>query len=842
MIKALNKLGKLKGRSLDELRVRAAQALAALAERRGLSPHTRMPTDRALGRMLDPARVEGGAASAESLLAHFRSRQSPLFFAAFDDPDATRRELQRRFADSGAPEPVIERAARITRGQFDLLGFSRLSFGDPLDWHLEPRSGKRTPPVHWSRIDFLDADVAGDKKITWELNRHQYFMTLGRAYWRTRDELYARTFVAHLSAWMDANPPQVGINWASNLEVAFRSIAWLWALYFFKDSQHLTPALFTRALKFLYLHGRHLETYLSTYFSPNTHLTGEALGLFYLGTLLPELRRAAHWRATGKRILLAQLDRHVRPDGVYFEQSSYYHRYTTDFYTHLYILAQANGESFAPLLQTKLTALLDHLMGIMRPDGTTPFFGDDDGGRLAMLDERAPNDFRAALSTGAALFGRSDYKFLAAEPAEETLWLLGAAGLDAFDRLEARAPLSESRAFPDGGYYVMRDGWTRSSNYLLIDCGPHGADNCGHAHADALAFELAAQGRTLLVDPGTYTYTGAAAMRDYFRSAGAHNTLTVDGESSSLPAGPFRWKHIAHATTRRWISRPRFDYFEGAHDGYMRLDDPVGHSREVLFLKGDYWIMRDRVRGGGTHRYDLHFHFAAGASPFIDAEGETTQAAARERAPGVPGLEIFTFAGNGDWRVREGWVSSCYGERTAAPVCVFSAEAEGASEFITFLVPRDATQPAPHLRETEATGGRAFELEDEAGLDRLMIGGELETDRFASDFAWCWARFARHTNAWKELVLIDGRQLRLDDREIFKAASRIGYMTISHAGMDLKVETDARCEWTLQLPHTVRRLIVNDESLMVEGGSTVRFVEGQLRSEAAATLKAEALL
>ena len=40
--------------------------------------------------------------------------------------------------------------------------------------------------------------------------------------------------------------------------------------------------------------------------------------------------------------------------------------------------------------------------------------------------------------------------------------------------------------------------------------------NCGHAHADALAIELAACGRTLLVDPGTFTYTGEKELRDWF--------------------------------------------------------------------------------------------------------------------------------------------------------------------------------------------------------------------------------------------------------------------------------------------------------------------------------------
>src|SRR5262249_206166 len=179
---------------------------------------------------------------------------------------------------------VIDRAQRILEGRFDLLGFSDLSFGSPVDWRFEPLARVYAPLVHWSRINFLDPHVAGDKNIACEFNRHQFFETLGRAYWRTGDERFAEGFVRYVSEWMNANPPKLGVNWASNLEVAFRVLSWLWALYFFKYSVSLTSRVFLQLSKFLYLHARHLETYLSTYFSPNTHLTGEALGLFYLGT------------------------------------------------------------------------------------------------------------------------------------------------------------------------------------------------------------------------------------------------------------------------------------------------------------------------------------------------------------------------------------------------------------------------------------------------------------------------------------------------------------------------------------------------------------------------------
>src|SRR5215510_8802403 len=213
----------------DELRVRGSQKFAAFAESRGWSDLAKLPSDAQLFSLLGPQQ-----SSVEELLDHFRLRSTPRFFAGFNDKAATVAELRQRWPE--AEREFIEAADRIAGGQFDLLGLRGLTFGTPIDWQLEPTSGKRTPLIHWSRLNYLDADVAGDKKVVWELNRHQYFLTLGQAYWLTGDERYSQTFVAHLESWMDQKLTKLGINWASSLEVAFRSISWLWSFYFFQNS------------------------------------------------------------------------------------------------------------------------------------------------------------------------------------------------------------------------------------------------------------------------------------------------------------------------------------------------------------------------------------------------------------------------------------------------------------------------------------------------------------------------------------------------------------------------------------------------------------------------------
>lgn len=786
------KLHKLRRTSFDELRVRGTQALAAFAERRSWGSLSKLPSDQELQRLL---RTDVDL----NLRHHFEKRTSPPFFPSFDNLAATIDELRRRWPNGESH--IIEHADRIVEGKFDLLGLKNISFGDPIDWHLEPVAGKRAPLLHWSRLDYLDAATAGDKKITWELNRHQHFITLGQAYCLTNDERYARTFDSQINSWMDANPPKLGINWASSLEVAFRSIAWIWALYFFRHSSEVSNETHVRIWKFLYLHARHVETYLSTYFSPNTHLTGEALGLFYIGTVFPEFSEAGRWRAKGLTILLAQLERHVQPDGVYFEQSTYYHRYTTDFYLHLLILLRASGESFPAELKSKLTLLLEHLMYITRPDGTTPLIGDDDGGRLVKLDRCESNDFRATLSTGAAVFERGDLKFVAGGVAEETLWLLGPSGLSQLDQITAVAPTRQSVAFHDGGYYVMRDGWSTDSNYLFFDCGPHGVDNCGHAHADALSFDLAANGRTLLVDPGTFTYTGSAQLRDWFRSSGAHNTLTVNQSSSSLLSGPFSWATTAGSELLSWLSHNRFDYVSGFHDGFEHLPSAAMHRRAILFLKKDYWVMLDGVSLRNEANLQLWFHFDAQVAPLkgknslevISGNGHATR------------LQLFTFGSGGHWSTEEGWVSHCYGEKQEAPVFSYSVLSRHSEELVTFLLPETAgSYVRPVVREIEAIDGRGFEINQENKHDVLLLPGirqgvfgdaevslRVETARMASDFQVTWVRFANeHARMPDEVILIGGHQFELEGRKILNSRRQISYLVATRVGEQYRVETE----------------------------------------------------
>ena len=518
-----------------------------------------------------------------TLASHFAARP-PRFPLDPRTLDALTSRITRRFP--GAAADASGRADRVLEGRYDLLGYRDLRFGTPPAWHKDPVHNREAPSGYWSAIAYL-APQAGDHKVIWEVNRHQQWLTLARAHRLTGDHRYYDGFVAQLEDWMASNPPLQGTNWASMLELGFRSISWLWSLHFFAaaaggDAPGRAPWMVDLLLA-LDRQLTHIEHNLSRYFSPNTHLTGEALALYVAGCALPELRASGRRRAMGRRILLQEIDRQINADGGHAELSAHYHRYSTDFYLLAALAARAAGDEAAPAFEQAALRQATYLRTLTDDNGTLPLLGDDDGGQLFPIGGRAAVDCRDTLAAASVMF--DEPALAVSEVPEEVFWMCGALPLESMPRASTpwhSAPLTGS------GYYVSR---TPSGDHLVFDAGRHGFLNGGHAHADALSLVLTVAGRPLLVDPGTATYTMLPAARDLFRSTAMHNTVELNSRPQSEPEGPFHWRSRADARLLVWQSARGFDYAEGIHEGYR----PVAHGRAVLALHGAGWLVIDHV-------------------------------------------------------------------------------------------------------------------------------------------------------------------------------------------------------------------------------------------------------
>jgi len=602
-----------------------------------------------------------------ALAAHVRDRP-PQFLLH----PGMRSGVRARVLDSypsAAPE-ARDRADRILQNEYDLLGYRRLTVearDGTVDWHADPVSHRRPPHRFWADVPYLDP-ATGDHKVIWELNRHQHWLALGRAWWLTGDRSYRQRVIVELASWMTANPPRMGINWASALEVAIRALSWTWAIEFFADDDRAdeSPWLVDLLLG-LEAQLAHVERNLSWYFSPNTHLLGEALALYVCGLAWPELRHARRRAQLGGDILVAEIAQQILPDGVHAERSPYYHRYALEFYLLALSMAGLAGDSRRELAFAEVCARMAvALWQLTDAGGHVPLIGDDDGGELFPIAGYTRDDVRPALRWAAVVLDRPDLGL--GQAPEPVLWLTAGRSAETNVAQTVRTVPTTSPVLGDSGYYVSR----RDGSLLVFDAGAHGFLNGGHAHADALGVTLSVGPHRLLADCGTGTYTMDPELRDRLRSSQSHNTVTIDDRSQSVPAGPFHWARIASASPRRIVNSAGFDFFHAATDAYL----PMTHERFVLATGERRWIVADLVTGPGTHSAAAHWHIAPDWRLIPDDRGAWTlnHALGTFARLAVPGARVEMF--NGDPITRLGWVAPVYGQLVPATTLRIVAKGE----------------------------------------------------------------------------------------------------------------------------------------------------------------------
>jgi hypothetical protein len=522
---------------------------------------------------------------------------------------------------------------RIEAGVVDLLGSGPVKLPEPIDWHRDFKSGKSWPLVPAERIDPYGPGEPADVKVPWELSRGADLEILGRAWMVLRDPRAPRIFESRVASWLAANPPGMGVNWASAMDVALRAVSWTTALGLFeagaRGDSPLPHDARRDALTSLFAHGLWIEANLERGQVRGNHFVANALGLVCCGRLFEETRDGSRWLDLGRRFAEEEIRSQVGNDGVDFEGSVAYHRLVLE----MFLAARRFAGTLSAEYDRRVAAMLDFVEAYTTPEGLSPVVGDADDGRVsAPPDGTDPRDHRALLA------GR---------------------------------PSPESRAFPESGFYVLRT----ADQYLFVDAGPVGANGTGgHGHNDCLSFEWHARGRPLLTDSGAYVYSASRELRNWFRSTAAHNGIRVDGEEINRIPSPSALFALTDDARPRDV-RAELDgpspSLEASHTGYLRLPDRVLVTRRFeLSATAASLSIRDRLEGREAHTVEFFFHAAPGAIAVAGDRG----GAVEFRWPDGTRVVIRPAVGSTEvaWAAGEGWFSPSYGVKIARPYWVAS--------------------------------------------------------------------------------------------------------------------------------------------------------------------------
>jgi hypothetical protein len=698
-----SRLKRIRAMSLAEIASRASYAVHLAVERR---------------------RIDGGTA-AESflpgnlahdwgkLIAARRSGAGPRFFAGLEDREAMRELFAATgaYAEQGAD--VRRTADAAQRHNFQFFG-RQFTYGPEIDWHADPITRRSWPRVFHHDVPIHQGGSAiGDVKYVWELNRHQFLVDLGRAHWLFGDAASASAIYSMIRSWIAANPYGVGVNWSCALEPAFRAWSWLWAYHFCMTDSTLDDDTHARWLRSFWEHGHFLHRHLEYYSSPYNHLIGEASALYALGVLFPEMPEAARWRLRGRRVLDTRLHTEFHPDGGSVEQSTFYHHATLGFYLLATLLGEANGDPFAPAVDSAIEKGIEFSMTLMQPDGRLPSIGGADDGKSLRLEHLPFWDFRPFQAVGAVRYRRADFRCAAGQFFEDALWLLGPRGRETFFAITPLAPAS-SAALDASGYYVLRSERSRDADYLCFDCGPQAAGlrrddvpSAAHGHADCLSVVLWLRGRPVLVDPGFYCYNGDPEWEVHFRRTSAHNTACIDGRDQSRHVHKMAWSQVFLPLPEAWMPAARGGAAGGAHDGYAGESRGIIHRRAVWLHETGCCVICDQFTGRGAHDLQINYQFAPGAAALADGSAVLFDHA---ELAWIGTMPITGRIRCGESYPGGGWVAPSLGVRVPAPrLTLESTFTAPVATCLTVVAPRLAGQPRRSILGS-------------SGHDRLTIG------------------------------------------------------------------------------------------------------------------------
>ena len=314
-------------------------APAAMAARGPRQRAARRPSRRCGPR--SPACIEGDWIGAHQALMHHFATRRPRFVL---DP-AARSERVRTILEHhpDARADAVRRGDRVAAGQFDLLGYRGLTFGngrEPADDRLAPRS--RAPAARAAGV--LEPGSLSRARLRRPQSRLGAQSSPVVADARTgvladgRPSAIAMRSSRTSTAGCGRNPPLTGVNWASMLELSLRSISWLWALHFFVQEGPRAAASRSVAVD-----------RRSACSGSIGSCARRAESLALLQPEYPSARRGARplrrrprvarvaprrgVGATGSaRCSSNRSRRQIDADGGHAELSTHYHRYTLDFY------------------------------------------------------------------------------------------------------------------------------------------------------------------------------------------------------------------------------------------------------------------------------------------------------------------------------------------------------------------------------------------------------------------------------------------------------------------------------------------------------------------------------
>lgn len=598
------------------------------------------------------------------------------------DMNAAKAELLRYFRgrkDARKPNPKKKYNTHLA----DNILLGKFIWGKTVCWY-----GPKISDIDWYRVP------KGIYWPTWdhELGRHTFVTTLVRAYSNTGNEKYARHLIALMTDFIKRCPVEDGRHLPDRIDnadgyaarrfgvehlhtkghpammwdqmVAMRRIQrWPDVIRYCVHSKHMTGDALVAILKTIIEHQRYLVDALP-FSGLGNHGTRTPTTVLQIASRFPEIKESAKWADAAVASLLERYNHYtpktpkgfIYPDGAGVEICP--NVVWGDYGTLLQAMRWMNAMSRdVPDQLVKIRGeMISYLAYMTWPEAFA---------RYAKRPRNVPK-----------IPGRADLDYIQS------------GGTRGARPEHASYPMRSGDAYYAGTYW-MRSAWDAKGVWLRVRFGPiqykysqFGLGDFGDVGVWGYGMHLIPH---LHVHPriGPFAKYGDRSFRGHGRS---ENTISVDNIGQSKAN---RDRRIFKPLGNTWATTPQFDYVRGSYKFDQRRVK-LTHTRAVLFVKPDYFVVMDRLDGDTkTHAYRMKYQLSRELVAQVDgvrAVGERQGAPRIVVLPSRSDLDLSVVRGREE-SPREGWHGYAAEKFAPAPALIYTWNERAPTRVETVLWP-----------------------------------------------------------------------------------------------------------------------------------------------------------
>lgn len=458
---------------------------------------------------------------------------------------------------------------------------------NPIDWNFTPNE---------------------DEEWIFMLNRHEYLNKLILAYHIEENDVYIEKWKELILDWIEKNEITLkGGKTIRTIDTGIRCQSWLNGLIHLItidkiEDKDLLKIINSIKDQIYYLKNSYTDKYILSNWGV-LQTTSIISCILWLREFIDD-SELFNWALNQT---YAQMELQVFDDGSHWEQSAMYHVEVLNCSMKVISTCEKLGFSLNEEYKAKVLSMAKYLMYCASPTWTQEAQSDSDR-----------TDVRDVLAKAAILFKDKELKWATFDKLDlSSIFITGKKGYDEFVNIDGEKPKEINKSFEDSGNIYIRSDFSEKASFTYLKNGTLGS---GHGHIDLGHFSLYFDGRPFFVDSGRYTYVEDDIMREYFKTAKAHNVSVVDNDPFGVPIKSWGYERFPDTLKNYFSCKENISYAEMPY--IAKLNDGTSYIaiRKVLFISPNIWVIANDIRCNGNH--DLRNYYNLDSSVKIKENDE----------------------------------------------------------------------------------------------------------------------------------------------------------------------------------------------------------------------------